>query len=116
MQLSMIENLGDVFFVMNGDVLSNLDYRAFYKAHLDSGAVLSVATYRREVNIDFGVLGYDDKTMRINSFEEKPTIQYDVSMGIYLLSRRCLEYIPHNEYFGFDNLVLTLRAVDSAHD
>mgnify|MGYP006277603849 CR=1 FL=1 len=106
--LAMIENLGENFLVMNGDVLSDLDYQAFYQAHVESEAIMTVATYRRQANIDFGILRYDDQTHRIESFTEKPSIPYDVSMGIYILSRRCLKYIPRKKYFGFDDLMLTL--------
>ncbi len=106
--LPMIPHLGEDFFVLNGDVLTDLDFRALYAAHRASGATLTVATFRREVNIDFGVLRYDPRSLRITDFEEKPTIPYDVSMGVYVLRRRCLDFIPRGAYFGFDSLALTL--------
>lgn len=106
--LSLMQDLGEHFFVMNGDVCCDLDFGSFYESHINSGAIMSVATYTRQINIDFGVLRYDEVNHHIYSFEEKPDIKYDLSMGVYLLSRRCLNYIPCNEYFGFDNLILAL--------
>jgi NDP-sugar pyrophosphorylase family protein len=106
--LSCIEGLGSNFFVMNGDILTDLDFNAMYSAHVASGAVMTVATHRREVMIDFGVIDYDSRSLRITSFQEKPVIPHHVSMGVYILSRKCLEYIPKGEYFGFDQLMLNL--------
>lgn len=107
--LAFISNLGEDFLVMNGDILTDLDLEALWRTHLDGGAALTVATYRREVNVDFGVLRYDEGK-RIVAFAEKPTIPYDVSMGIYILNRRCLDFVPKGEHFGFDQLVLALLA------
>ena len=107
--IKLIPNLPGTFLVMNGDILTDLDYAALYRSHLASGAVLSVATYRRDVGIDFGVLKVDH-TQRLTGFEEKPTFHFDVSMGIYIFDRSVLEYVPSNELYGFDRLVLDLLA------
>ena len=105
--LTFIHDLGENFLVMNGDVLTDLDPAAPWQAHLESGAALTIATIRRQVHVDFGVLGYD-AWKQINRFEEKPTLSYDVSMGIYILNRRCLDFVPRGKPFGFDQLVLAL--------
>lgn len=112
----IVANLDDVpehFLVMNGDVLTDLDYAALLKGHIDSGAPITVSTYERTVKIDFGVLeigrpagsaGYD----QIVAFREKPTESFSVSMGIYALSRGTLAGYPAGEALGFDELVLDL--------
>jgi NDP-sugar pyrophosphorylase family protein len=105
--IHLIQGLPEDFLVMNGDVLTDLDYRKFFKDHLASGATLTIATHRREVNIDFGVLEVG-ATNRLSGFQEKPTYKFDVSMGVYAFSRKVLDYVPANQPFGFDNLVLTL--------
>lgn len=106
--LTLLDGLDENFFVLNGDVLTDLDLGALYAAHAASGATLTVATRRREVHVDFGVLRYEPQTLRIESFVEKPIIPYDVSMGVYLLRKRCLDHVPRGVPFGFDQLVLTL--------
>jgi mannose-1-phosphate guanylyltransferase len=111
----IVANLDDVpdhFLVMNGDVLTDLDYAAFLNDHVSSGAPLTVATYDRTVKIDFGVLeigtsGDDDQ---IVAFREKPVESYSVSMGVYALSRGTLEGYPPGRALGFDELVLDLLA------
>jgi NDP-sugar pyrophosphorylase family protein len=110
--LSLLPRLADHedFLVLNGDVLTDLDLAAMHDAHRRTGATMTIATHRRDVKIDFGVLHYDAASHRITDFVEKPTHHYDVSMGVYLLSRRCLPLIPAGRPFGFDDLVLALLA------
>jgi len=108
--LLFVEDLGENFFVMNGDILTDLDLRCLWAEHIEKKAALTVATFRRSVNIDFGVLRYDETTGTVQGFEEKPVLLYDVSMGVYVLNRRCLNFIPKGKQFGFDQLVLALLA------
>ncbi|MBN2354936.1 NTP transferase domain-containing protein [candidate division KSB1 bacterium] len=105
--LTLIERVDDDFLVMNGDVLTNLNYRDFFQHHLHSGAIGSIAIYAKPVHIDLGVLKVDEK-QRVSNYIEKPTLHYDVSMGVYAFNKRVLEYIPKNEYFDFPELILKL--------
>lgn len=107
--LRHIEGLGEDFLVMNGDVLTDLDPNVLWEVHKSSGALLTIATHQREERIDFGVLDRSEEN-RITAFREKPRIPYEVSMGVYILNRRCLDYVPGDEPFGFDQLVLALLA------
>jgi NDP-sugar pyrophosphorylase family protein len=102
--LHLIEDLDDNFLVMNGDILTDLNYSHFMNYHKDKGGLGTVATYKRDVNIDFGVLKHDN-SFRINEFIEKPTYHFEVSMGIYAFRKEMLEFVPKNEPFGFDNLM-----------
>ncbi|MBN1866117.1 NTP transferase domain-containing protein [Candidatus Sumerlaeota bacterium] len=108
--LRFIEDLGEDFLVMMGDVLTDLHLVDLWEDHCRSSALLTTAVSRRQVQTDFGVLEYDSADRRIRRFEEKPVLQYDVSMGIHMLSRECLDFIPRGEPFGFDRLVLALLA------
>ena len=104
--LKLIDDLPDHFLVANGDLLTDLDFADLYRSHVESGADGTVAVYRREVKIDFGVLGYDQETGRVTSFVEKPTERFTVSMGIYAFSRKMLDLVPDGRPFGFDDLML----------
>jgi NDP-sugar pyrophosphorylase family protein len=105
--LRLIRDLPENFIVMNGDVLSNLDIDAFFDAHCRSGSLFTISACRREQHIDYGVLevGPDQGLVRIL---EKPTIPYLVSMGIYAINRRALEWIPEDTPFGFDQHVQSI--------
>lgn len=106
--LRILDQLPEDFLVMNGDVLTDLDYSDLMRRHSESGAPLTVATYQREVQIDYGVLTTSDG--QVVEFAEKPTIGYRVSMGIYACSKRILTSYPPGMPFGFDELVLDMLA------
>lgn len=106
--LQILDQLPEDFLVMNGDVLTDLDYAGLLAEHVASSAPLTVATYQRQVRIDFGVLTTVDR--QVIQFTEKPTIDYRVSMGVYGLSRRTLEPYPSGLPLGFDDLMLDLLA------
>jgi NDP-sugar pyrophosphorylase family protein len=104
--LMLKDRLPENFLVMNGDVLTDLDLGDVLKVHSAAGAPLTVATYQREVKIDFGVL--TARGGNIVEFTEKPTIDYRVSMGVYGVARRTLEPYTPGLPLGFDELVLDL--------
>jgi NDP-sugar pyrophosphorylase family protein len=108
--LRRIPDLPEDFLVMNGDVLTDLDYRALYRSHVSANADLTIAGYERDVCSDFGVLHVNKNSQRLESFEEKPTFRFDVSMGVYIFNRSILEHVPVDELYGFDNLVHSLLA------
>lgn len=114
----IVANLDDVpehFLVMNGDVLTDLDYAALLAGHIESGAPITVSTYARTVKIDFGVLEIGGPSGdRIVAFREKPIESFSVSMGIYALSRETLRRYTPGEALGFDELVLDLLAAGDA--
>ena len=103
--LTLINDLPDSFLVMNGDILSDLDYGGFFNSHVSASNAISVASFRREVNIDFGVLTCDESG-RLTDFEEKPTYQFDVSMGIYCFHRSVVEELTPGQKYGFDDLMI----------
>ncbi|MEQ8822104.1 MAG: sugar phosphate nucleotidyltransferase [Sumerlaeia bacterium] len=106
--LAFVKDLGEDFLVLNGDVLTDLSPMAVFEAHRHNGADLTIATYGREVKIDFGVLRSDPGTGRVTEFVEKPVHRYEVSMGVYAVSARCLNLFEPGQAFGFDDLVLAL--------
>jgi NDP-sugar pyrophosphorylase family protein len=78
--------LGETFFLTNGDLLTNLNFSAMLAEHRERGAQATVASFRREVKIDFGLLETDVE-MRMTGYIEKPSYPHLVSMGCYLLER-----------------------------
>ena len=103
-----VSNLPENFLVMNGDLLTDLDFRKLFDYHFSKDSMLTVATYRRHVHIDFGVIESDPESQAITGFREKPDLDFDVSMGVYAMNRKVLEFIPDGKPFGFDELVLSL--------
>jgi NDP-sugar pyrophosphorylase family protein len=105
--LSLIrDRLDSTFVVVNGDVLTDLNFSAFIATHNSNKSMLTIATATRNVKIDFGVI--EDCAGLVTQFREKPTITQAVSMGIYCMEPEILEYVPCGVPFGFDDLLLTL--------
>lgn len=108
--LSLLEGLDDTFLVTNGDVLTTLDIRKLVEFHCSQGALATVASHQRNVRIDFGVIETNGNS-EITAYIEKPTIDYRVSMGVYVFEPRVLNYIERNQYLDFPNLVLKMLGV-----
>jgi NDP-mannose synthase len=109
--LATIDDLDDSFLVMNGDVLTALDYSELVNIHRESGNVLTIASHRRTVHTEYGVLHLDGnagETRLVTGFEEKPAIPYVVSMGVYVLEPRALDFVNDGEYLDLPDLVLRL--------
>jgi len=110
--LRLVGDLNETFIVMNGDVLTTLDYSDLTRFHRESGNVLTIATHERMIKINYGLLHIDDAS-RLRDFEEKPEIVSPVSMGIYVMEPSVLNHIPVGTYFDFPDLV---KALLRAHE
>lgn len=78
--------LGDRFLLMNGDLLTTLDFARLLEFHDRSAAAVTIGTYRREIAIDFGVLKVSEHG-RLLEYDEKPVLNYRVSMGVYVIEK-----------------------------
>ena len=101
------DNITDPFLVMNGDILTSLNFKSVYNYHCKKDSVLTIATHNKQLTIDLGVIE-SDKNGYIEKYIEKPKKNFDVSMGIYIYSPIVLEYIKENEYLDFPDLVIRL--------
>lgn len=107
--LGLLTDLTEPFLVMNGDVLTTLDYGTFLAEHMESGAAASVATKKRSTRIDFGIVD-TDASGDITGYIEKPEQEYRVSMGVYAFSPEVLEQVGQGERLDFPDLILRLLA------
>lgn len=104
--LRLVEGLDDTFLVMNGDVLTSLDYEELIQYHREQGNALTIATHDRSIKIDYGVLSLTSNGAgaRIVGYKEKPELSSTVSMGIYVLEPSVLDCIP-DAHFDIPDLV-----------
>jgi NDP-mannose synthase len=103
------DRLTDPFMVMNGDLLTTLSFSRMLEYHRREQADATVAVYRREVKIDFGVID-GDESGRFIRYREKPTYQFEVSMGVYAMSRSVLEHIPDGAKLDMPDLITCIHA------
>ncbi len=111
--LAQIDGLvDDDVLVMNGDVLTDIDYGALLERHRVGDATATIATKTRHVQISLGVLRFNDAVdpTRLTGYDEKPAIDYTASMGVYCFAPRALSYIKSGERLDFPDLILRLIA------
>jgi NDP-sugar pyrophosphorylase family protein len=109
--IKRITDLPEHFLVMNGDILTDLNYQNFYDAHVAVDALFTISSYNRQEIVDYGVLG--TRAGKLINIREKPCVSYEVSMGIYMMSRRVVALIPAKGAFGFDQLMLEMIRTES---
>lgn len=106
--MKLIESyLTDSFFFMNGDLFTDIDLEEMFKFHKDNKAAATIGLTRRTVDIDFGVIKID-QTNEFTEWKEKPTLEYLVSMGIYVFEPAVLKYLPDG-FFNVPDLIVKLH-------
>lgn len=113
--LRLINDLPEHFLIMNGDVLTDLNYGTFHSEHTGNERLFTISSHRREHRMDYGVLDVGPDH-RLRNFQEKPKTSYEVSMGVYMASRRILKFLPPAGPYGFDTLMLDLLKNDQEVD
>ena len=101
--LGLIEETSDPLLVINGDVLTQVDYRAMMNFHREQGAALTVAVRQYDVQVPYGVLECDGPV--VSKIREKPVYTYFVSAGIYLLEPQARRLIPRGCRFDMPDLI-----------
>jgi NDP-sugar pyrophosphorylase family protein len=100
--LGAIDDLDEPFLVMNGDIVTDLDFSALMSFHTEKEAALTIATIEKEVPISLGVIEHEER--RVTGYVEKPVLHYPVSMGVYVYEPRVLELMPAG-HFDFPDVV-----------
>ncbi len=105
--IGLIDDLEDDFVVMVGDVLTDLDYRELLRFHREHAAWGTIALTRREIEIDFGVIRRQGHLLE--EYSEKPTMALEMSMGVNVLSRHCLEFVPRGGRIDMPDLMMAMK-------
>ncbi|MBN1787187.1 MAG: NTP transferase domain-containing protein [Sedimentisphaerales bacterium] len=106
--ISLVNDITENFLVMNGDLLTTLDYGAMVKEHIKSANVATIGVFPRKVKIDFGVLDVADNG-ELMAYREKPEYEYLVSMGVNAFHKSVLEFIPDKQYLDIPTLMMNLK-------
>jgi NDP-sugar pyrophosphorylase family protein len=106
--LSLVKNLTDPFIVMNGDLLTTLDFRRMIDFHLGERADVTLGLFPREVKIDFGVIELNGNG-QFNGYREKPTYNFEVSMGVNVLGLSVMKHLKNAQPLDMPDLVLKVH-------
>lgn len=102
--LLLLENeLTEPFIVMNGDILSLIDFSNLYSTAIKSKSLLTISVKKEITPFAFGNIFFDGD--RVTGIQEKPDIVMFILAGIYVMRPEIFKYFPRNEYFGMDTLI-----------
>lgn len=97
------DRLSEQFVMLNGDLLTRLDFRAIVHAHRASEADLTIGARPYAVQIPYGVI--EDGDGRVRALREKPQLNVLINAGIYVLNRELVELVPPSGPYYMDQLV-----------
>lgn len=107
--LSLIrDKLNESFFVMNGDLLTNINFERMMEYHLSNKSVATMGVREYDFQVPYGVVNVEGKD--ILSIEEKPVHKFFVSGGVYVLDSKALEFVPDDEFYDMPTLFETVIA------
>jgi NDP-sugar pyrophosphorylase family protein len=109
--VARLDKFDESLIVLNGDILTDLNFADFYQAHLASDNDITIASFTKKMDIDLGVVKTDAATAVVD-YIEKPQYSFQVSMGVYVFSPTVVYFIPEDRHFNFPDLV---KALISAH-
>jgi NDP-mannose synthase len=107
--LAMLDRPEEPVLVINGDILTTLDFAEMYRFHRDRGASATIASYPREVKVDFGVLEFGDDPNVLAGYREKPEFSFQVSMGLYILDPVAWDFLEPGRPLQMPDLLETIR-------
>ncbi len=105
--LSLLSDLPETFLVMNGDILTTLNYLRLIRFHREKKGIVTIAMSQKKVPLELGVMECSPG-FRLTGYLEKPVLTYSVSMGIYVFEKRVLKSISRGKYLDFPPLIQKL--------
>lgn len=102
------DQLDEPFLLMNGDILTTIDFRRFHAFGCEQEPDFTIATKLIRTPFNFGSVESDGN--RIVKVEEKPDLQIQIVAGIYFMRPSILAWVPDGQYFGIDTLIAQMLA------
>ena len=107
--LTLVERPKEPVLVLNGDILTTLDFAAMYAFHRQTRASATIAAFPRKVRIDFGVLDFHGEPHVLSRYREKPEFAFEVSMGLYIIDPCAWDYLVPGEPLSMPDLLEAMR-------
>jgi len=104
--LSMLEESDEPLLVINGDILTRVDFRAMLNFHREHKSDLTVAVSQYEFRVPYGVLETDG--VAVTGISEKPLVRQFINAGIYLLNPSIRRLIPNGQHYDIPDLIQRL--------
>jgi len=98
----MRELLSEPFFVMNGDLLTNINFEHMMDYHVENRSIATMGVREYDFQVPYGVVNLEG--VDIESIAEKPVHNFYVNGGVYVLDAKVLDFVPENEFFDMPTL------------
>ncbi len=95
--------LSEPVLVMNSDIITKLNFEDFYQSHLTEDAAITVGIREYEYIVPYGVVKTEE--MQISSIEERPTLSFNISCGIYVVNPNILDLVPQDQFFDMPDFI-----------
>lgn len=109
--VALIDNLDADFLVVDGDILTDLSFSSLLSFHKNNHSLITIAANKREMKINYGIVEYD-ADHELKKFTEKPTLDYEINMGVYVMSREVVNYIKPHEKLDIPELIDRAKVED----
>jgi dTDP-glucose pyrophosphorylase/CBS domain-containing protein len=106
--LGLMEPPKETLLVINGDILTKVDFQAMQDFHREQDALITVAVRKFEMSVPYGVV--EGEGGFVTKLEEKPSLGFFVNAGIYLLEPDCFRYLPAGRRMDMTELIQALLA------
>lgn len=104
--LSLMEPPSQTTLVINGDILTRVDFRGMLSYHQKHNADLTIGVRQFDMEIPYGVVECDGPLVR--HLQEKPKFNFLVNAGIYLLEPTAHSFIPADQHYDMTDLIVRL--------
>ena len=101
------DKLEDDFLVMNGDLLTTINFKAILDQHKKKKSIATIGTHKRDVSIDYGVLEIENGYLK--DYIEKPKYHYDVSVGINVFNKECFKYLKPGQKIDIPEFIIKMK-------
>lgn len=100
------QKLKDPFLLMNGDIISNVNFKKLFDFALRNQSILTISIKKLITPFEFGNIVFDGDY--VTGIQEKPNLEHFILAGIYVMKPEIFNYIPEETYFGMDSLINNL--------
>ena len=105
--ISIIDGLQENFMVINGDILTSMNFSNLMEFHNQKNSLMTMAVGKKKINLSLGIIELN-KNDEITEFSEKPEFEFNDNMGIYVYNKKILNFMKEGNRIDVDSLVKIL--------